>query len=128
MNPSLLSIQKAAEGLLFISESEHPFEIISFDKPAVSMKDYLKIRANKETEEAEAQTLDYFFRNVVRNGDGNEAGEKTAERFRQLQSILQQTLTNICVYRIGSVQVDAFIVGELPDGSYAELRTLLIET
>lgn len=127
MNPILTDIKKASDGLLFISESEHPLEKITFLKPAGAVADYLKSISDKNNNTpAETQTLEYFFRNMTRVNEGDD--KATAERFKALETILKQKLKNIQVYRIGSVEVQAFIVGELPDGSYAGLKTLLIET
>jgi hypothetical protein len=53
---------------------------------------------------------------------------KTAQRFQNLQKVLKEVLADIQVYRIGEIQIDAFIVGKLKDGTYAGLRTILIET
>ncbi len=128
MNSVITEIKKAAEGLLFLSESDHPFEIITFSKPNGSVEDHLKKLAKKDSP-VETQTLEYFFRNMSRINEGDDPEQQTtAKKFQQLQIILNKSLKNIMVYRIGSVQVDAFIIGELPDGSYAGLRTLLIET
>lgn len=129
MNPGLNEIKESADGLLFISESDHPLELITFTKPAGSISDYLKKVSNKKDDAAvETQTLEYFFRNMARINEEDENSQNTARRFKQLQTVLQKNLKNIQVYRIGSVQVDAFIIGELPDGNYAGLQTRLIET
>ncbi len=127
MNPILTEIKKAADGLLFISESDHPLEVISFNKPAGSVADYLKtLTALNNNSPAETQTLEYFFRNMTRVNESDD--NATAERFKKLQTLLNLKLKNIKVYRIGTIQVSSFIIGELPDGSYGGLRTLLIET
>jgi len=54
--------------------------------------------------------------------------QQTAERFLHLQTILEQNLKDVKVYRIGSVQIKAYILGKLPDGIYAGLSTQLVET
>ena len=77
----------------------------------------------------ETQTVDYFFRNMVKTYPGySEEQQATAQRFLKLQELLRQKLKDAQVYRIGSIQIDAFIIGRLQDGSYGGLRTKLIET
>jgi hypothetical protein len=123
MNPATTNIGTAADGLLFISESV-PIELAAADSPLPQLVLLAGTAAPVET-----QSLDYFFRNHTRADAAVPDGEQaTTQRFRALQAILQRTLTDIVVYRIGTVQVQAFIVGRLPDGRYAGLRTLLIET
>jgi hypothetical protein len=45
-----------------------------------------------------------------------------------LQQVLEEELTDICVYRIGSIQIDAFILEKLKNGNYGGLHTKAIET
>lgn len=128
MNPIITEIKNAADGLMFISESDNPFEVISFDKPGSKVADHLKTLVKIAPDaDPEIQTPEYFFRNMTRVNDGGD-NKISAERFKALQSLLQHKLKNVQVYRFGTVQVHAFIIGELPDGSYDGLRTLLIET
>jgi hypothetical protein len=43
-------------------------------------------------------------------------------------SVLKQELAGLKVYRVGSVQVDAYIIGKTADGKLGGLKTVLIET
>jgi hypothetical protein len=129
MNTELQQIQQAAQGLFFLSESDYPFEIVQLQK-AGSIENELLALANKPAGTAiEKTTLDYFLRNMTRiDPDASSEQHDTAQRFKHLQEILKEKLSDIHVYRIGHVQIDAFIIGKLKDGSYGGLRTKLIET
>lgn len=118
-------IVKAAEGLLFISESESPMEYITLPSDKNLLGQLRSLSTHKDGK-VETQTLPYFFRNMTRDLEGSDPA--VTEKFRQLQQVLERNLTDLHVYRIGEVQVDAFIIGKLPDGSYAGLKTHLIET
>jgi hypothetical protein len=41
---------------------------------------------------------------------------------------LKENLSDIHVYRVGSIQIDAYIIGKLKSGKYAGLKTRLVET
>lgn len=128
MNAQLDLIQKAADGLLFMSESDHPFEIVQFTLDASTVEQQLQVIAQKELR-VEQQSLEYFFRNAIKEyPDANEPQKQTARRFKALQELLKSELKGVQVYRIGEIQIDAFIIGQLKDGTYGGLRTKLIET
>lgn len=118
-------ISKAAEGLLFISESEHPLESFMLSARE-DIESQLRSLSEHKNGKIETQTLSYFFRNMTRDLQGEDPS--VPQRFRHLQQVLEKNLTGIQVYRIGEVQVDAFIIGRSSDGTYEGLKTLLIET
>ena len=111
-----------------MSESDHPFEVVQLKSKKVEKE--IKQLAQKSADTTmETQTVDYFFRNMVKTYPGYSADQQeTAERFLKLRELLKQKLKEVQVYRLGSIQVDAFIIGKLQDGSYGGLRTKLIET
>ncbi len=129
MNSDLQQIQGAAQGLFFLSESDHPFEIVQL-KQQGSIENELSGLANKPAgTDIEKITLDYFLHNMTEiNPDATSEQHDIAQRFNRLQDILKEKLSDIQVYRVGSIQIDAFIIGRLNDGTYAGLRTKLIET
>jgi hypothetical protein len=43
-------------------------------------------------------------------------------------SVLKQNLSQLQVYRVGSIDIDAYIVGITPGGKWAGLSTKLVET
>lgn len=113
-----------------MSESDHPLQVVQLDHPSTSLEGSLLEFSGKETGSSiDKQELDYFFRNVARiDPMATPAQQETARRFQHLVKVLREELTDIQVYRIGEVDIDAFIIGRLPDGTYAGLRTKLIET
>jgi hypothetical protein len=130
MQTDLQKIKDAAEGLWFMSESDHPFQLVQLkDQPASLEKSLLGISGKGENSLIEKQELEYFFRIMTKVYPNSTPEQlKTAQRFQNLQKVLKEVLADIQVYRIGEIQIDAFIVGKLKDGTYAGLRTILIET
>jgi hypothetical protein len=54
--------------------------------------------------------------------------QETAKRFQNLVSTLKQNLSQLQVYRVGSINIDAYIVGVTDGGELAGLSTKLVET
>lgn len=132
MENTLQKLKQAADGLYFMSESDFPFETLGFQpaKPGATVEaDLLKHLGLPEGTAVEKQELAFFLRNQTRELPEYGPEEKArAQKFRELEKLLQQEIPDLAVYRIGQVQVDAYLVGELPDGSLGGLKTKLIET
>ena len=74
-------------------------------------------------------SVDEFFAIATAEEDWDDEEEReTVQRFQNLVSTLKQNLSQLQVYRVGSVNIDAYIVGVTPDGDYAGLATKLVET
>jgi hypothetical protein len=128
MNPQLEQLEKSAAGLLFMSESDHPFEVIQLPPLSGTIEEEIKGIVKLDLP-VETQTLEYFFRNATKeDAEMGEEQRQTAQRFRDLKKVLETELTNVQVYRTGSVEIKVFIIGQLKDGSYGGLTTKLIET
>ena len=132
MDPTIEKLRNAAFGLYFMSESDFPLEIFTPDtQPPAGLSDLVLLDwaqkpAGSPIEKVE---LPFFFRNQVRQLPEHSPVEKNrAERFRNLQKVLLEELTDVTVYRIGKTQVSAFIIGKTKEGKYAGLKTTLIET
>lgn len=128
----LPQLRAASEGLYFMSETDHPFEVVRF--PDVQDSAELPAALTKQPEvaenaEAELVELPYFFRNMTREEpDAGEEEKNTARRFRELQAFLEQHLQEVKVYRIGRRRIQAFILGRTATGDFAGLKTMLVET
>jgi hypothetical protein len=130
MEPGLQKIKDAASGLLYLSESDYPFEEVCLGGSSSSLEERLLALSGKaKSVQVEQITLEHFLRNMVKVYPGaTPEQQQTAQRFQYLQQVLQEELTDINVYRIGNIQIDAFIIGKLKDGTYGGLRTKLVET
>jgi Nuclease A inhibitor-like protein len=128
MHKDLEQLAAASRGLLYISESDHPFEVVDLKSNDVE-KEIRQLAQKPGDTIMQTQTVDYFFRNMVKTYPGySEDQRNSAQRFLTLQELIKQKLSGVQVYRIGAIQVDAYIIGKLHDGKYGGLRTKLIET
>jgi len=128
MHPDLVSLAEAANGLLYTSESDHPLVVFQLEgEPDESRM--RRIAGQSEDAQVEKVTLAYFFRNQVRSYSADPPQQKLmAERFKALEMLIHQKLRNVKVWRVGKIQIDAFVLGQLSDGTWAGLRTKLVET
>jgi hypothetical protein len=125
-------LKNLVDGLLMLSETDAPFEyyILEDSKDLLLNKETVATIAGKTTgDEIETETLEHFFRNMVRlNPEDSDERKKEAARFKELQEQLQQQLQDVKVYRAGNTSITIYILGKTDNGDIAGLRTLIVET
>jgi hypothetical protein len=129
MEANLQRLEETSLGLFYLSEGDYPFEVFSFDT-AVSLEDSLhKLSGNGKKAPMRVVPLEQFFRNMTTPPLGSSPKEQQrAQRFLHLQQVLREDLQEVTVYLLGEIEVDAFILGKTSEGSYAGLRTKVIQT
>ena len=129
-DPIASQLQEASNGLLFLSETDAPFEVISWPKQEdLTPAKLLQVTNHPPNTPVELRTVDEFFAISTQEEDWHDQEEReTVKRFQSLVSVLKQNLSNIQVYRVGSVSIDAYIVGVTDGGDWAGLCIKLVET
>ena len=123
-------LSSAAQGLLFLSETNAPFEVINWQTqgeltPAI----LLQLTEHPPDAPVEVVSVDEFFAIATAEEDWHDQEErKTVQRFQNLVSILKQNLLQLQVYRVGDRSIDVYIVGVTDGGDWAGLATKLVET
>ena len=127
---ALTRIAKAAEGLLYSSEADYPLEPFSWTDPAAFSPAALpKLAGLPDSTKVTQQDAGAFFAPMLRVDDPESADARArAARFKKLARLLQRTLRDLTVYKLGAVEMPTFIVGQLADGTVAGLRTTVVET
>ena len=120
-NPVIDELQKAAKGLLFISETESELEPFSWQGGGrLTKARVLELAGGEEGSPIEQTTLEGFFRAVP---------SEDRDKFDELARVLNEQLSGVKVYKVGEEAEKAvYIVGKAPDGSWAGLRTTVVET
>ncbi len=123
-------LQKASEGLLFLSETDAPFEVIHWQtQEQLTPAKLLQLTGHPPNSPVELRTVDEFFAIATVEEDWHDEEEReTVKRFQNLVSTLKQNLSQLQVYRVGSTNIDAYIVGVAQSGDWAGLSTKLVET
>jgi predicted nucleic acid-binding Zn-ribbon protein len=122
--------QQASKGLLFLSESDAPFEVIHWPAQGeLTPPKLLQLTGHPPDAPVELRTVDEFFAIATAEEDWHDQDEReTAKRFQNLVSIVKQNLSQLQVYRVGSIDIDAYIVGVTDGGEWAGLSTKVVET
>ncbi len=123
-------LKQASNGLLFLSESDAPFEVIHWQtQEELTLAKLLQLTKHPPDAPVEIVSVDEFFAIATQEDDWHDEEEReTVKQFQNLVSVLKQNLSNIQVYRVGSVSIDAYIVGVTDGGDWAGLSTKLVET
>ncbi|MRG93104.1 nuclease A inhibitor family protein [Polyangium spumosum] len=122
LEPLMQSIEEAAAGLLFPSESDFPIEAYRFGPEEPSPEVLVHARGLPLDTPVEQTTVASFFEGVV------EGDDDTAGRFRALVDLLERELSDLRVYRVGKVDIEAFVLGRHPSGVWLGVTTKLVET
>lgn len=124
------ALKEATEGLLFMSESDHPFEVIRWDGSKQLSPDYLRRAAGADSSaRVEETTVEEFFR--VPAGEQDWKGETQlaeARKFQRLRNLLEDNLTSIKVYRVGEINIGVYVVGMSAEGNCLGVSTRVVET
>ncbi|NJK60622.1 MAG: nuclease [Oscillatoriales cyanobacterium SM2_1_8] len=118
----------AAADLQMPSESEYPFEVwVSTSQDWPDVEAAIATQA-PQPEPVEIVDLAHLFRNVAyAKSWHDDLQQAQVPKFQALMAALNDALTDLRVYRIGTVEVEVYILGKFA-GGIAGLRTKLVET
>jgi hypothetical protein len=113
-----------------MSESDYPFEVFQWvGQEPLTAETVIQRTGHTPDTPVEVVPLDDFFQNVTQEEDWHNDEEKeTVKRYQALVDTLKQNLSDIQVYRLGTVVLDVYIVGKTPSGDLAGLSTKVVET
>jgi hypothetical protein len=125
-------LEAAAEGLLFLSESESPFEFeeLPGDAPAELTPDAVRAALGEPEGTPVAElTLDRLLAGHIEEADpADPVAQEQVAGFRALKQALTTHLADVRVFRVGDVQVRYHALGRTPDGKVAGLAASALET
>jgi hypothetical protein len=98
-----------------MSESDYPFELIQWSGDTAITSEHLcnvsERPAGTRIEEIDTKRF---------------LGEN--ERFRKLQAVIESSLADVKVYKVGTIDIPVYIVGRSPEGNWLGVSTRLIQT
>jgi len=123
-------LKQASEDLLFLSESDAPFEVVRWPAQGqLTPAKLLQLTNHPPDAPVEVVNVEEFFAIATQAENWHDEEEREiVQRFQNLVSVLKQNLSNIQVYRVGKINIDAYIVGVTPSGHCMGLSTQLVET
>ncbi|MEH1839561.1 MAG: nuclease A inhibitor family protein [Nostoc sp.] len=122
-------LKEASSSLLMMSESDYPFEVVRWEGAAPATQEKILQLTGSQDLPVEVVDLDYLFRNCAFEQEWhNEFQKKDVQKFQTLVQTLKDNLSDISVYRVGRINIDAYIIGQTKDGDLAGIVTKLVET
>jgi Nuclease A inhibitor-like protein len=127
---AMTRIANAADGLLFSSEADYPLEPFTWTDTTPFSPDALyKLTAlPSSTPVTQEDFNDFFAPMLYLPPDATAEALNRVKRFRSLVRVLRRNLSDLAVYKLGTVEMPTFIVGRLANGTSAGLRTTVVET
>ncbi len=116
--------------LLWLSESEFPFQIITWDTDRVTIEQLLKLTYHPPHTPVHTLGIDEFFAPAL-EGLGSYSyilDQALIGRYQSLYNYLTYFLHNIKVYRVGTDPIYIYIMGLTRDENLAGIGTQVIET
>ncbi len=125
-------LKQATDGLLMMSESEYPFEVIFWSgqgKEPLTTQKILQLTNHPLSSPIEEVELEYFFRNCAFDKEWhNEIQKAEVKKFKILLQTLKDNLNEIKVYRVGAINIDVYIIGKFSSEDLAGISTKVIES
>ena len=120
-------LKQASDGLLWLSESDYPFEVIYWENVDDIKSKLLELTDCTSETKIEVRELDSFFKRATEEKEWYEEEEmKECKRYRELVKLLKTHLTDIKVYRVGSCEINCYILGKTKSGAIGEAGTAAI--
>jgi hypothetical protein len=119
-HPLLVTLEKACAGLTFPSETDAA--MIPFlweDGGALTAARLLQFFGHEEGTPVETMDLPDFFLAIPK---------EDRPAFDALVKALHENLAAVKVYKVGQIQMKAYIVGKTNDGFWAGVQTEIVET
>ena len=107
-------LKKATAGLLFMSESDYPFEIIHWEGLTDLTHDFL-CRLTSESEDCQVEEMEVedFLRD---------------EKYRNILQVLSQNLAGSRAYKVGRINMPVYVVGRSKRGNWLGVSTRVVQT
>lgn len=122
-------LKAATRGLVFMSESDYPFEVFAWGG-AEPTREFLRGLAGADSSApVETRGAGEFFRAAASEPDWKGEDElAVARRFQALLRLLETSLKDLKVYRVGAVDIKVYVAGRAPSGNFLGVSTRVVET
>lgn len=124
------SLDEASARLVYPSQTDAPFHALTPDAVAAmpAAEEFPYAVGMTARPAVRVQPFEVFMQPLTVDASPDAPGERLrAARFRVLERALRQHLTNLTVYRVGTVDVRVFVVGLTACGELAGVETSALE-
>ncbi|MDJ0595906.1 MAG: nuclease A inhibitor family protein [Pleurocapsa sp. MO_226.B13] len=103
-NELINQLKQASDGLLWLSESDYPFETVYWENVDDINSKLLQVTDCTPKTKIEVKELDSFFKRATEEQEWYDDEEmEECKRYQKLVKLLKTHLTDIKVYRVGEV-------------------------
>ena len=125
----LEALKEATRGLTFMSESDYPLEVFDWGQAAPTPEFLRGLDNSAPDAPIETRTAPEFFRAATSEPDWKGAEElAVAKKFQTLLRLLEANLSDLKVFRVGTINIPVYVVGRSADGSWLGVSTRVVET
>lgn len=124
------SLDEASARLVYPSQSDAPFRALTPDAVAAmpTPEDFADALGMTARPAVRVEPFDVFMQPLTVDASANTPSEQLrAARFRGLERVLREHLSNLTVYRVGTVDVHVYVVGLTACGELAGVETSALE-
>lgn len=131
-NELLKNLNDSSKGLLYQTELDYPFEIFIFNdtkRTSINKANMLNLMKGSPEDYIEDFDFDFLFSTPTLDQDWHtDVDKKRVARFRNLVSVIKNSLTEIRVFRKGKIYIDVYITGRAPSGNITVISTKQMQT
>ncbi|HEX6185961.1 MAG TPA: nuclease A inhibitor family protein [Pyrinomonadaceae bacterium] len=125
----LEALKEATRGLTFMSESDYPVEVFDWGKAEPTPEFLRGLDGSVADAPVETRTAAEFFRAATSEPDWKGADElAVAKRFQALLRLLEENLSDLKVFRVGTINIPVYVAGRSASGSWLGVSTRVVET
>jgi hypothetical protein len=122
-------LKQATTDLLWSSESDYPFEVVSWELGIELTPTDLFSNIYDTDLAIESISLTDLFEPVLTIEDWYEDAELAlVDRYTNLLDLINTNLSGVQVFRVGEVEIDVYIIGKTLTGDIIGLKTRSVET
>ena len=123
------ALKEATRGLTFMSESDYPLEVFDWGQAAPTPEFLRGLDGSAPDAPVETRTPAAFFRAATSEPDWKGADElAVAKRFQKLLRLLEENLSDLKVFHVGTINMPVYVVGRSASGSWLGVSTRVVET
>jgi hypothetical protein len=127
----LAELERETAGLFFMSESDYPFQIVRWEGlTEITPQFLLEVTGQGADTPIIVQSVTDFFGGgaMAEQQSKDKRGAVELKGYQSLVRLLEESLDDLRVYRVGKINIPVFIVGRSKTGNWLGLSTRVVET
>jgi hypothetical protein len=122
-------LKAATRGLTFMSESDYPFEVFKWGGAKPTHEFLRGLTSQDPASPVETQTAKELFRAAASEPDWKSGADlAVARRFQSLLRLLEENLSDLTVFRVGTINMPVYVAGRAASGAWLGVSTRVVET